>query len=100
MKIRKGDKVKLIYGKDRGRISTVEKAFPKKNQVIVAGVNVYKKHVKPRGEQKGGIIDLVKPLGISKVMLVCPKCDQATRVGYEFEGGKKFRVCKKCHQRV
>ena len=99
MKIRKGDKVRVIKGKDRGREGTVERALPKEGKVVVAGLNIYKKAVRPRQQsQKGGIVEITKPLPVENVMLLCPKCGQPTRVGYEIEGDKKFRACQKCQQ--
>ncbi|MDD3679458.1 MAG: 50S ribosomal protein L24 [Candidatus Shapirobacteria bacterium] len=106
MKIKKDDKVKIMAGKDRGREGTVDQVLPKKNAVIVPGLNVYKKTVRPKKEgDKGGIIDVSRPLNISKVRLVCPKCHQPTRVGYQPTGQKdkskklaKIRVCKKCQE--
>ncbi len=97
-KIKKGDKVKVILGKDRDRIGLVKKVLRKKGQVVVKGMNVVKKHVKPSGQdKKGGIIEIEKPLYISKVMLVCPQCDKAARIGYQLDkSGKKYRICRKC----
>lgn len=100
LKIRKGDKVKVVSGKDKGRQGVVEKVFPKKEKVLVAGVNIYKKHSKPRKEgEKGGIIDMVRPLTISKVQLICPKCNKVTRVGQR-PGEKKSRICRKCEESI
>lgn len=97
MKIKRGDQVKIITGKDRGKTGKVERAFPKKKRVVVAGVNLVKKHHRGRGLQDpGGIIKMPAPLDVSKVMLICPLCKEATRVGYEFEGERKMRACKKC----
>ncbi len=96
MKIKKGDKVKVIYGKEKGKESTVEKAFPREYSIVVSGVNVVKKHVKARGQEEGGIIDITKKIPISRVLLVCPKCGKAARVGYFVSDGKKLRQCKKC----
>jgi len=99
MKIKKGDKVKVIKGKDRGRESTVEKVLPKEHKVVVSGLNIYKKAVRPKQQgQKGGIVEITKPLPVEKVMLICPKCSKPTRVGYQVKGGKKQRICKKCQQ--
>lgn len=109
MKIRKNDTVKVTRGKDKGKTGKVEKVFPKKNKVTVAGVNVYKKHLKPKGKDKpGGIIDIIKPLAVANVVLVCPKCKKQTRVGYQFDKTslpagrqtKKYRICKKCGQEI
>ena len=99
MKIRKGDKVKVIIGKDKGKDGVVTKVLRPKNKIVVEGVNVYKKHVKPSAKFKeGGIVEVEKPLNVSNVMLICPKCSAATRVGFKIEGGKKYRVCKKCKE--
>ncbi len=99
MKIKKGDKVKIILGKDRGRQSRVEKVFPKEGKVLVAGLNLYKKHVRPKREgEKGGVVEISRPFTISKVALVCPKCGQPTRVGYRLSGKEKLRVCRKCKE--
>ncbi|MDH4330809.1 MAG: 50S ribosomal protein L24 [Candidatus Moranbacteria bacterium] len=98
MKIKKGDKVKIITGKDRGKTGKVVTSFPRDKKVIVEGLNTVKKSVKPRKEgEKGQIVETPMPVSISNVMLVCPKCDKATRVEYKIEGDKKNRVCKKCN---
>lgn len=98
MKIKKGDTVLIIKGKDRGKSGVVIKALPKKNKVIVEGLNLVKKHLKPkRAGEKGQIVSIPAPLDVAKVKLICPKCKKPTRVGYEFQNDKKFRKCKKCH---
>ena len=84
MRLKSGDKVKVIYGKERGKESVIEKAFPKQQKVVVSGVNVVKKHVKKRGEQEGGIIEVTRPIPVSRLMLICPKCGKTTRVQYYF----------------
>ena len=98
MKIKKGDKVKIILGKDRGRTGTVKKILSKKGQLIVGGINIVKKHIKPKGkDQPGGIVEVEKPLWASKVMLVCPSCGKPVRVGYQLDKkGNKYRICRKC----
>jgi large subunit ribosomal protein L24 len=99
MKIKKGDKVKVIKGKDRGREGTVERALPKERKVVVSGLNIYKKAVRPRQQsQKGGIVEITKPLPVENVMLICPHCGKPTRVGYKVEKGEKSRFCKKCQR--
>ena len=101
MKLRKGDKVKVMVGKDKGRTGKIEKVLPKANKVIVDGVNVYKRHLKPRGEKKpGGIVDIVKPLFAANVALVCPKCGQVARIGYQVTKDEKVRICKKCKEPI
>jgi len=95
MKIKKGDTVKILYGKDTGKQGIVSAV--KNGKVIVDGLNMYKKHVKGDGkEKKSAIIDIAKPMDVSKVMLVCPNCSKPTRVGIKRENGKVERICKKC----
>ncbi len=96
MKIRSGDTVKVISGKDRDKTGKVEKTFPASGRVLVSGVNMVKKHVKPRRGSEGGIVEKSLPIAISNVMLLCPQCGEAARVGYKFAGEKKQRFCKKC----
>lgn len=99
MKIRKGDNVIVLAGKDRNKTGKVEIAKPKKNQLIVTGINVKKKHLKPNQQNKqGGIKEFSAPIHESKIQLVCPKCNKATRIGYEIVGEKKERKCKRCKQ--
>ena len=96
-KIRKGDLVQVLTGKDRGKQGTVSRVLPRKDKVIVDGVNVAKKHQKARSaEQPGGIIDKDLPLPIANVGIVCDSCGRPVRVGYRFDGDTKVRVCKKC----
>ena len=97
MFIKKDDKVVVISGKDKGKEGKVLSAAPKTGKVIVEGVNVASKHVKPKkqGEQ-GGIIKVETPIYACKVMVVCPKCGKPTRVAHKVENGKSVRVCKKC----
>ncbi|MGB9743113.1 MAG: 50S ribosomal protein L24 [Minisyncoccales bacterium] len=99
MRIRKGDIVLIIKGKDRGKKGKVLQVFPRENRIMVEGVNLRKKHQRPRrAGEKGQIIILPGRFSASNVKLICSKCGQATRVGYKIEGEKKFRICKKCHQ--
>ncbi|MCS7184130.1 MAG: 50S ribosomal protein L24 [Patescibacteria group bacterium] len=97
MKIKKGDTVLIIKGKDKGKSGKVIKALPKENKVIVEGLNLVKKHLRPkrRGE-RGQIVSIPHPLWVSKVKLICPKCKKPTRIGYQIENEKKLRKCKKC----
>jgi len=96
MKIQKGDKVKVIAGKDKGTIAEVKAVLPKENKVIVEGVKIAKKHQKPNNENtEGGIVSKEMPIDASNVMLYDAKAKAATRVGYKVEKGVKVRVCKK-----
>ena len=99
-KIKKGDTVKVISGKDKGKTGKIEKVFPKKGQVLIEQINVYKRHLKAQGKDKpGGIIDISKPLKIAKVVFVCPKCHQPAKIGFLIDkSGKKSRICRKCRQ--
>lgn len=100
MKIKKGDKVKVLLGKDSGKTGTVQFILAKEKRVFVEGVNLYKRHVKKMGETKGGIIDIPKPLDISNVALICPNCKKITRVGFKITGKEKIRICKKCKKEI
>lgn len=98
MKLKKGDRVIVITGKDKGRKGKIEKILPKQLKVLIPGINIYKKHTKPRGKsQPGGIIDIIKPLPANNVALLCPKCGKQTRIGYKVDkSGSKARICRKC----
>lgn len=106
MKIKKGDTVLIISGKDRGKTGKVERVFPagkddnkrKIDKIIVEGINIIKKHVRPKREgQKGERIEISALFPASRAMIVCPECKKATRIGYKTsKDGKKQRICKKC----
>jgi large subunit ribosomal protein L24 len=96
MKLRKGDRVRVLTGKDRGDEGEIMRVFPKEGRVIVEGVNVAKKHQRAlRATMQAGIIDKDMPLPASNVAIICASCGP-TRIGYRFEGGNKVRTCKKC----
>ncbi|PIV12779.1 MAG: 50S ribosomal protein L24 [Candidatus Nealsonbacteria bacterium CG03_land_8_20_14_0_80_36_12] len=97
MKIKKGDTVLIISGKDRSRKSKVIRALPKERKIVVEGINLRKKHIKPKKSgEKGQIISFPAPLDISNVKLICPKCGKVAKVGYKIVSNKKHRICKKC----
>jgi large subunit ribosomal protein L24 len=101
MKIKKGDNILVIAGKDRGRTGKVIKSLPKELKILVEGINLKKKHVKPKKEgEKGQVVQVPAPLTISNVKIVCPKCGKATRIGYTIEKDEKKRICKKCKQEI
>ena len=102
MKIRKGDRVVVLSGKDKGVEGVVERAIPEKGKVIVDGVNIAKKHQAPtRQDQQGGIIDKAMPIDVSNVAVVSPKDGKATRVGYKINAdGSKVRVCKRTGEEI
>jgi len=100
-RIKKGDTVEVIAGKDKGVRGAVLRVIPKENRVVVERVNVVKKHQRPvragRGQVQPGIIEFEAPIHLSNVMLVCTQCNERTRVGYRVtEDGMKVRVCRKC----
>jgi large subunit ribosomal protein L24 len=96
MKIKKGDKVKIILGKDRGKIAPVLKVLKKSNKIVVEGVSIVKKHVKPGAVSKaGGIISIEKPIDVSNVMYFDEKINKPVRIGYKLINGKKYRISKK-----
>lgn len=92
MKLKKGDKVKVMVGKDKGKEVVLERAW--ENKVIMAGINVFKKH------QKKQIVDITKPLPAANVALICPKCKQVTRIGYKLTQKAKVRICRKCEEEI
>jgi len=97
MKLKKGDRVKVLSGKDRGEVGEVMRAIPQRNQVIVDGVNVSKKSQRAvRATMQAGIIDKDMPMPAAKVALLCPHCSKPTRIGYRFDGDTKVRICRKC----
>ncbi|WP_221569223.1 MULTISPECIES: 50S ribosomal protein L24 [Bacillaceae] len=96
MHVKKGDKVQVISGKDKGKQGVVLQALPKNNRVIVEGINVVKKHAKPSQDNpQGGILNVEASIHASNVMLIDPKSNEPTRVGYKDVDGKKVRVAKK-----
>jgi large subunit ribosomal protein L24 len=101
MHIRKKDTVLVIAGKDKGKKGEVLRANTKNNTVVVSKVNIAKKHAKPTGTTPGGIKEIERPLPISKVMVICPKCGKPTRVSVAVSAdGTKTRICKKCGEMV
>ncbi|MFZ3578099.1 50S ribosomal protein L24 [Virgibacillus sp. DJP39] len=96
MHVKKGDKVKVISGKDRGKQGTILEAYPKKDRVLVEGINMVKKHAKPSQDNpQGGILNQEAPIHVSNVMPIDPKSGEPTRVGFEERDGKKVRIAKK-----
>lgn len=96
MHVKKGDKVQVISGKDKGKQGVILEAYPKKDRVLVEGVNVIKKHSKPsQMNPQGGIISQEAPIHVSNVMPIDPKTGKPTRVGYKVVDGKKVRIAKK-----
>lgn len=98
MKLKVGDTVRVLVGKDKGREGKIEIIFPKKGLIAVPGINVYKKHVKKTAARdgKGGIFEIPRPIPAAKVALLCPKCKKPTRIGLKLVKGEKQRFCRKC----
>jgi large subunit ribosomal protein L24 len=100
MKIRKDDEVLVITGDDRGKKGKVRRYYPREDRLVVEGVNMVKRHMKPRANiRQAGIIEREAPINVSDVMLICSKCDKPTRVGFlVLEDKTRVRVCKKCRE--
>lgn len=102
LKIKKGDTVKVVAGKDKGKEGKVIQVFPALGKVVVDKVNIYKKHLRPQKRgQSGQIIEFSAPLNISNVVLICQQCAKTTRIGFQTAAdGKKVRLCKKCNRSI
>lgn len=102
MKIRRNDTVLVIAGKDRGKKGRVRESWPEESRVVVEGVNMIKRHMRPRGAtRQAGIIEREAPIHISKVMLFCTKCDRPTRIGIRLlDDGGKVRICRHCGETI
>jgi large subunit ribosomal protein L24 len=101
MKFKKGDTILVISGKDKGRTAKILKSLPKENKILVEGINLKKKHVRPKREgEKGQVVEIPAAMNTSNVKIICTKCGKATRVGYKIEGDSKKRICKKCLQEI
>lgn len=101
MKFKKGDSVLIITGKDKGRTGKITKALPKDLKILVEGINLKKKHVRPKKEgEKGQVVEIPAALDASNAKMICPKCGKATRIGYKLDKDIKKRICKKCNQEI
>jgi large subunit ribosomal protein L24 len=100
MKFKKGDEIIVTSGKDKGKKGKIEKILPKKQMVVVAGINMFKRHTKSQGQNKGGILDIIKPVNVAKIAFFCSTCKKAVRIGFEIDGDQKIRICKKCKQKT
>ena len=101
MKLKKGDTILVTIGKDKGKKGKIDRIIPGTQSILIAGINVYKRHTKKRDEKNpGGIIEFPRPLAAAKVALICPACGKPTRVGYLVAGGDKHRICRKCQQKI
>lgn len=97
-KIKKGDEVRVLLGKDRGKTGKVMRVLSKESKILVEGVNMFKRHIKKTAQREGGVVEIVKPVNVSNVALVCTNCKKPTRVGFTLDGKTKQRVCKKCKE--
>jgi large subunit ribosomal protein L24 len=101
MKIRTGDNVKIITGKEKGKTGKVVQTFPKEGKIVVEKLNIRVRHLPARGNNKGQRVEFSSPLSAANVMFVCPKCSAAARIGFAvIKDGKKVRVCKKCKEQI
>ena len=97
MNIKKGDTIKIMTGKDRGKTGAVLHADPARGRITVDGLNIFKKRARPKSQgQKGETVLVPRPMPVAKVMLVCSNCKNPTRVGFRMDGPRKVRYCKKC----
>lgn len=97
LKVKKGDTVKMLAGKDKGKTGKVIKVDPKKSKIVVEGVNKRKKSVRPKKQgEKGQLVEFNAYFDISNAMIVCPKCGKPSRTGKKKNGDKNTRICKKC----
>lgn len=100
MNLKKGDKVIVIAGSNKGKEGKILKTFKADNRIIVEGVNMIKKHQKANGNETGGILETEAPIHVSNVMLIDPKTKKATRIGYITEKDKKVRISKKSNEKI
>jgi large subunit ribosomal protein L24 len=97
-RLKKGDMVKVLVGKDKGKTGKILKAIPEKDKVVVEKINVIKKHQRPDQKSKGGVVEKEAAMHISKVSIICGKCKEAARIRNRIlEDGKKVRICSKCN---
>jgi large subunit ribosomal protein L24 len=101
MKLKKGDLVKIVSGKDKSKTGKIEKVLPKLNKVLVTGINQYKRHLKAKSQgQKSEIVTITAPLASANVALICPRCKTQTRIGFSIVKNDKIRVCRKCDKKI
>lgn len=101
MDIKKGDNLLVILGKDRGKTGACERVIPRKNKVVISGINLVKKHTRPtRRNPKGGISEIPAPIHASNVMIICKKCGKKTRIGKKILAKKKIRICRACSEEI
>ncbi len=100
-KVKKGDEVMMLAGKDKGKKGKILRILREKNKVMIEGLNLVKKHQRPRKQgEKGEIVSLPRFVDISNVGIYCSPCGKGVRVGYRLDGDQKIRICKKCQQSI
>lgn len=99
-KFKVGDEVLITSGHEKGKKGKVEKVLPREDKLVVAGVNIYKRHKKATRTQSAGIFETVRPIPVANLAIICPKCAKTTRVGFKLEGKTKHRICKKCKGQI
>ncbi len=99
-KFKVGDEVRITAGREKGKKGKVEKVLPKEHKLVVAGVNIYKRHKKATRTQSAGIFEIPRPIPVANLAVICPKCGKITRVGFKMEGKIKHRICKKCKGQI
>lgn len=101
MKLKKGDEVKVVKGKDAGKTAKITRVLTQDKKVLLEGINQYKRHIKARMQgQNSEIVTITKPLPVANVAFVCPKCKEQTRIGYKMQGNEKVRICRKCEEKI
>jgi large subunit ribosomal protein L24 len=101
MKLKKGDNVKILSGKDRGKTGIILRAMPDGERIVIDGLNVFKKRSRPKKQgEKGQTVLVPRSMPSAKVMLICTSCKEPTRVGFRIEGARKIRYCKKCKSNI
>jgi len=101
MKIKQGDTILVIKGKDKGKKAKVLRGIPSEGMILVESVNMKKVHKRPKKEgEKGQVVEVPYPLDASKVKIICPKCNKPSRIGYKLKENQKYRICKKCKAEV
>lgn len=101
MEIKSGDTILIIAGKDKGKSGKVTEVYPKNNRLVIEGLNIVRKHVRPKKEgEKGQRVEVPRPIDVSNVKIICPKCKQAARIGHRLIEKSKVRICKKCLQEI
>lgn len=95
-KFKKGDEIIVTSGRDKGKKSKIDRVLSRENKIMASGINVYKRHKKVSQNKAAGIYEIIRPIDVAKIAIICPKCSKQTKVGFKIEGKTKLRICKKC----